>query len=96
MKLRSHLDFGKVRIVELREAVPAREAEGHLQCRPGSGVAAADADDALAVVRIRLTAVVMHGRQILAGHTRQDRMVEVADSLDAFSRGLLRTTSPSC
>ena len=42
------------------------------------GIAAADDDDALAVVGVRFLVVVMDVREILAGHVQQIRKIVVA------------------
>ena len=48
-----------------------RAGAEHLERRLGGRVAAADDDDALAVVRMRLAVVVVHVRQILARDAKQ-------------------------
>ncbi len=68
----------------------------HLERRLGGRVAAADDDDALAIVDVWLAVVVMDVRQLLARDAEQIRMVEIADrkhdvprmpdSADAISR----------
>ena len=70
------VDFSSARRCTSVTCAPARK---HLERRLGRGVPAADDDDALAEVGVRLRVVVMHVRQILAGHADQIRMVVVAD-----------------
>ena len=73
------------RRLQRRRAMHDRDVRAgaiHLERRFGRRVAAADDDDALAVVGMRLAVIVVDVRQILAGHADHHRMIVVPDRHD--------------